>query len=143
MTTWTSIYSLCITGLIPPLPPSPTASDYSDNWGIIVAANCTDPPGPLGSSFRTINISCSGSPSSGLRAVVHRAGDPDGSNYCADMTANAPISFTAFNTACWGGAGTALTLADVSNLDWIGVQIPPGSSTIKTNLCLGGIMLIP
>jgi len=143
MTTWSSNNELCITGTIPALPATPTASGYSDNWGIMVAAQCQDPPGPLGGSFRTINIQLSGSPTIGLRAVVHRWGDAETANYCASVTSNTPIAFTAFNTACLDGSGTSLTLGDVPNLDWIGIQIPSGPSAIKVNLCWGAIFLIP
>ena len=143
MTTWSSNNGLCITGTIPALPPGATASDYNDNWGIMGAAECQDPPAPLGGSFRSINIQLDGSPTSGLRAVVHRWGDPEAANYCTAMTSNASIAFTAFNTACWNGSGTPLTLGDVPNLDWIGVQVPSGSSAVKVNLCLDAIFLIP
>jgi hypothetical protein len=143
LATWSSNNQLCITGTIPALSPSPTASDYSDNWGIMVAAQCQDPPGPLGSTFKSISIQLSGSPTSGLLAVVHRWGDPDTANYCTPMTANTPIAFTAFNTACSDGSGIPLTLGDVANLDWIGLQVPSGPSAIKVNLCWGAIFLLP
>ena len=138
-TTWSSNIGLCISGAIPAV----VASDYVDNWGIMVAAECREPPGPLGGSFRSINIQFDGSPTSGLRAVVHRASDPEATNYCASMMSNTPIAFTAFNTKCWDGSGTPLTLGDVPNLDWIGIQVPSGSSAIKVNLCFGAIFLIP
>jgi hypothetical protein len=83
-------------------------------------------------------------PTTGLRAVVHRMGDPATSNYCAAMSSDTTIiAFTAFNTACWDGSGKSLTLADVSNLDWIGIQVPSTSSVIKPNLCFDGVMLVP
>jgi hypothetical protein len=142
MTTWSSNTELCITGMIPALPASPTASDYRDNWGMMVAAQCQDPPGPLGNSFRTIWIQLDGSPTNGVRAVVHRWGDPEAANYCTTMTSNTPIAFTTFNTVCSDGSGTALTLGDVPNLDWIGIEVPSGPTAIKVNLCLGAIFLI-
>jgi len=142
MTTWSSNNELCVTGMIPALPPSPTTTDYNDNWGIMVAANCVDPPGPIGISFRSLWIQTNGSPTSGLRAVVHRWGDPDKTNYCTPLTSNGPMAVTAFNTSCWDGTGTPLTLADVPNLDWIGVQVVSGPSAIKVNLCLNAIFLI-
>jgi hypothetical protein len=128
--------------MIPALPASPTATDYSDNWGIMVAAQCRDPPAPLGNAFRSITLQLDGSPTSGLRAVVHRFGDSDTTNYCANMTSNTAIDFTRFNTSCWDGSGKALALADVPNLDWIGVQVPSSMSAIKVNLCLGAIFLV-
>ena len=36
-----------------------------------------------------------------------------------------------------------LTLGDVANLDWIGLQVPSGPSAIKVNLCWGAIFLLP
>ena len=132
-----------LTGTVPALPSSPTATDYSDNWEIMVAAQCHDPSAPLGGSFRSINFQLTGLPTSGLRAVLHRAGDAVATNYCTPMTSNSPIAFTAFNTACWDGSGTPLTLADVPNLDWIGIQVPSGSSAVRPNLCLDAIFLIP
>jgi hypothetical protein len=143
LTTWSSTSNLCIQGLIPELPTNPTVADENDNWGILIAVDCHDPPAPLGRSFQSISIFLSGTPTTGLRAVAHRTGDPDATRYCANVTPATAVAFTAFNTACRDGSGVSLTLADVANLDWIGVQIPPGSSAIKTNLCLDGFFLLP
>jgi hypothetical protein len=85
-----------------------------------------------------------GVPTTGLRAVVHRMGDPPATNYCTAMSSDTTIiAFAAFNTACWDGSGKSLTLADVPNLDWIGIQVPSTSSVIKPNLCFDGVMLVP
>lgn len=143
-TTWSSATGLCIQGFVPALPSNPTLSDYDMNWGIIVAVECHEPPAPLGASFQSIKLFVSGSPATGLRAVVHRAGDPAGTNYCAIITSDAAIPFTSFNTTCWNGEGTALTLADVPNLDWIGIQVPSmTSAAIRTDLCLTSLFLLP
>jgi hypothetical protein len=140
---WPYGSNLCITGFVPALQANPSAVDYSDNWGILIAAETTDPPGGgLGVSYRTATFFLAGSPSTGLRATVHRKGDPQGTNYCAFITPGAAVPFTMFNTACWDGTGAWLSLYDVPNIDWIGIQV---SSVIATpikvaNLCLNAIV---
>ena len=140
---WATGSNLCITGFVPALPTNPSAADYSDNWGILFAVETTEPPGGgLGVSYRTATFILAGSPSTGLRATVHRKGDPEGTNYCAFITAGISVPFTLFNTACWDGTGAWLSLSDVPNLDWIGIQV---SSVVATpikvaNLCLNAII---
>ena len=67
-TTWDSTTSLCITGTVPALPAAPTATDYSNNWGVAVGVNSTDstPSSGLGQSFTSVTITVTGLPSSGL-----------------------------------------------------------------------------
>ena len=85
-TTWASPTNLCIQGMIPALPVAPSASDYDTNWGIMVSVESHDPPAPLGASFAALLPMVSGSPTVGLRAIVHRWGDAESVNYCAFFT---------------------------------------------------------
>jgi hypothetical protein len=140
-TTWGTKDSLCISASIPALPATPAASDYSSNWGVQIGIDSTEAKGTLGQSFSSITIAVSGSPSSGLRAKVHRKGDAEGTDYCANITSGA-ISFTSFTAACWDKTtpGAAISAADVPNIDQIGIQVPSGSTAIDVkSLCITGI----
>ena len=132
--------ALSISGSIPALPASPTSSDYADNWGIMLGVKATDPAGGgLGQSFTSIAFTLSGSPTSGLRAMVHKKGDPDSTTYCAPVTSGLPVSFTNFVTDCFNTApvGARITAADVANIDQIAVEVVSGSTAITvTNLCI-------
>jgi hypothetical protein len=132
---------LCVTGTIPALPGAPSSADYNNNWGIMTSANASlVAGGTLGKSYQTVTFNVTGAPSSGLRAVVHRKWDQDSFNYCATMISGSKIAFSAFNSSCWDGAGTPLTLADVADLDWLGIQVPSTSRAITlNNLCLVSI----
>ena len=59
------------------------------------------------------------------------------------MTSGRAITLTDFNTKCYDSPadGTALTAADVPNIDKIGVQISSdiGSAYTVTNFCLTGV----
>ena len=140
-TTWSTTDSLCMSGSIPALPASPTSADYSNNWGIMLGINATDPEGGgLGQSFSSVTITVTGSPTSGLRAKVHKKGGPS-DGYCAPYTSGA-IPFTSFTTECWNttSPGTAITAADVPNIDQIGIQVPSSQTAITvSNLCITGI----
>ena len=143
-TTWSSTTALCITGSVPALPAAPTSTDYSNNWGVSVGVNATDttPSGGLGQSFSSVTITVSGSPSSGLRAMVHRKGDADATSYCATLTSGTAMPLTSFSTTCYTPAspGTAITATDVPNIDLIGVQVSSGTAAITvSNLCITGI----
>ncbi len=129
---------LCVTGTIPALPVSPSTTDYNDNWGIMVSANASSVGGgTLGQSYATVTVNVTGTPSTGLRALVHRKWDQDAVNYCANMVSGARIAFASFNSQCWDGRGTPLTAADVPNIDWVGVQVPSTLAPINvSNLCL-------
>jgi hypothetical protein len=138
---WSTADRLCVSGTIPALPAAPTAIDYSDNPGITVGVNATNPAGGgLGQTFATVRIALSGAPTTGLRAVVHRTGDADAIIYCAALTPGIAIALTSFKTTCWSASGTALTYADVAHIDRIGVLIPSGATAMAiANLCLAGI----
>ncbi len=129
-----------MSGSIPAL--DATTPDYSGNWGVLVGLNSTDPAGGgLGQSFTSISIAISGSPSSGLRAKVHRKGDSSSVDYCAPYTTGA-IPLTSFTTTCYDTAkpGTAITAADVPNIDQVGIQVSSGTTAITvSNLCITGI----
>jgi hypothetical protein len=147
-TQWNSTSALCVSGLIPAL--APTNPDYTNNWGINLGVDATinrlgtlgNFGQTLGQSFTSIAITVTGSPLSGLRAQIHRSGDPSGTNYCAAMTSGTAIPLAAFNTKCYDFPpdGVALTLEDVPNIDQVNVQIPSGAAAITvTNLCITGI----
>jgi hypothetical protein len=146
--TWNAANKLCMTGSIPAV--SALNPDYTNNWGALIGVNATlNTDGTLGNfgqtlgqSFTSVTITVSGTPLVGLRAQVHRHGDPVGTNYCAAMTSGAAIPFTSFNTKCFDVPpdGVALTAADVPNLDQIDVQVSSGLAAITvTNLCITGI----
>ena len=136
-TTWNTTSSLCITGTIPALNAIP---DYTDNWGIQIGVDATDPADTgLGQTLTSVAITVTGIPTSGLRAMVHRMNDPVGSNYCSPMTSGTAIPFTNFNTKCYDTPpdGTPLTAADVTNIDQVSVQVSSSSTAITvTNLCI-------
>jgi hypothetical protein len=135
---WSSATALCVTGSVP-VADAPTYA----SWGLNLGANSTDPAGNgLGQSFTTIAITVTGTPAIGLRAVVHRKDDSLSIWYCAPLISGTAIPFTSFNTACWNSPpnGTALTAADVPNIDQIFVQVYAGPAAITvTNLCFTGI----
>lgn len=142
-TNWSSNNGLCMSGSIPALPASPVQQDYDDNWGIQIGVNSSEPPGTtIGlASAASVTFSVTGTPTSGLRAMLHRKGDADDVTYCANMTSGVKISITAFNTKCWDSSGTSLTVADLANLDKAGVQVSSSSSAITvTNLCLNSVV---
>jgi hypothetical protein len=146
-TNWSTNNDLCISGSIPALPASPVQKDYDDNWGVQIGLNSDEPPAASGgatiglSSASAVNFTVSGTPATGLRAMLHRKGDSDDTTYCANMTSGVKISITAFNTKCWDGSGTGLTTSDLPNLDKAGVQVSSTASPITvTNLCLKSIV---
>jgi hypothetical protein len=142
---WSSPSALCISGWIPALPTSPTSTDYADNWGILVGVNATDPGGGgLGQSFTSVTLTLTGSPTSGLRATVHRKDDSDGITYCAPLTSGMPIPFTNFVTDCFNTVpvGARIAATDVANIDKIVVEVRSGSTAIPvTDLCITRIEL--
>ena len=141
-TVWNSATALCVNGYVPALPAIPLGSDYDKNWGIEVAINASVlPGGGLGTSFRTITVLLSGSPATGLRLLVHRANDSPAVSYCANVVPGVAVQLTSLNTACWDYSGNTLAMADVPNIDWIGVMVPSSSVAIAVNnLCLTGIL---
>jgi hypothetical protein len=143
-TIWSSPSAYCVAGFIPAVPPDPTTSDWNNNWGIQIGINATPVAGGvLGQSFSAMAVSITGSPLTGLRALVHRKGDPETTSFCATIFADASYAFSQFSTTCWDAAspGTALAAADVSNIDKIGVQVSStvGSSITVPGLCFEGI----
>jgi hypothetical protein len=140
-TNWDSSNALCVSGTAPALPPSPTSQDYSDNWGIQLGANASDPLGAIGKTYSTITLNFTGTPQTGLRATVHRTGDPIGTTYCSLVTSGTPMALTSFNTSCWNGSGTNLTAADLPKIDKVGLEVPSTQSEITlSKLCLTGIV---
>ena len=135
-TNWNAEDKLCMTGSIPALGDEP---DYEANWGVSVGLNATDPDtGGLGQSFSSVTITTSGSPSSGLRAIVHLKGDGESVQYCSPLTSGTAIPFTDFSLTCWDTAkpGTAITAAQVKDIDKIAVQVNSGSTAIDVDLCI-------
>jgi hypothetical protein len=140
-TTWSTTNSLCISGAIPAL--DATTPDYNSNWGIQLGIDVTKPFGSgLGQSFSTIAITVSGSPTSGLRAMLHRKGDKDETNYCLAMISGTVMPMTSFNTKCYDlpPDGDALFASDIPNIDKVGVQVSSSATAITVdNLCVTGI----
>jgi hypothetical protein len=137
-TNWNQANALCMSGKVPALPPTPVASDYASNWGVQIGVNAKDPnAGMGGSAWKNITISLTGSPSTGLRAVLHKNGDPDATSYCATLTPGTALLITAFNSKCWDGTGDFLTESDGPNIDKVGVQVSSTATEIAvSNLCL-------
>lgn len=161
-TIWSSDTSLCMSGSIPALPAgTPTADDYNNNWGLQIGVNTSEPPAAsggttLGQSFSTITLTVTGTPSTGLRAELHRKGDGDGGTFCANMVSGSAIDLTSFRTQCWSPACPSsqatdaaindtntcymLRASDVANIDKVGVQVSSGAAAISvSNLCLTGV----
>lgn len=142
-TNWGSTSALCVSATIPALSSAPTATEYTENWGIRfgVNASASDPLSPIGEAFSSITFNLTGSPQTGLRAFVHRAGDTPGVSYCALVTSGKPIVLTSFNTSCWNGTGTSLTAADAPKIDKIGLEVTSTLSEINVNnLCITSIV---
>ncbi|MBN2573071.1 MAG: hypothetical protein JXP73_00770 [Deltaproteobacteria bacterium] len=137
-TNWNATDKLCMTGSIPAL--DATNPDYTGNWGVSVGLNATDPEGGgLGQAFSSVTITLSGTPTSGLRAIVHIKGESADTQYCSPLTSGTAISFTDFSATCWDTAapGTKVTAAQVASIDKIAVQVNSGSSAITvSNLCI-------
>jgi hypothetical protein len=141
-TVWSKTDALCMSGTIPALPSSPKQEDYDANWGVQIGVNAAEPPDQAGDvmkDYKTMTVTLSGEPKSGLRAMVHRKGDPDGTTYCLDsIKSGSALTLTKFNTKCWGDASTVLLSADdLPKIDKVGVQVSSGSAEIAVNdLCL-------
>lgn len=137
---WPSSSALCISGGVPSIS---ATGDYTANWGVMVAANVSEPSGAgLGQSFQSITFYLRGLPTTSIRGALHRKGDAEATNYCATIRSGVAVSLTSFNTYCWNGSGTPLTAADVPDLDWIGIQVYSGPDPITvSNLCLVSLVL--
>jgi hypothetical protein len=138
ITNWSSTTALCVSGNVP-IADVPTYA----SWGLDIGVSATYPAtGGLGQSFTSITISVTGSPLTGLRAQVHRLGDPVGTSYCAPITSGTAIRFTTFSVDCYNTVpkGPFIAAADVTNIDIVDVQVPSGAAAIAvTNLCITGI----
>jgi hypothetical protein len=139
-TNWSAEDSLCITGEIPIV----VDDDYDSNWGMSVGLNATDPAtAGLGQAFKSITISVTGTPLTGLRAKVHRLSDTDAVDYCATLKPGVAMPLTSFTRTCYDAAkpGTALTAADVLKIDKVQVQVPSSATAAITvsELCITGI----
>jgi hypothetical protein len=142
VTKWKSSDGVCVSGAIPALPGSPVQADYDNNWGIQVGFDASAPAGQtigtIASSFKSITLTVSGAPQTGLRAEIHRLHDPNEVTYCANMTSGKSIALSAFSTQCYGGSSDVkLKEDDLPNIDKVGVQVSSGSTAISVdNLCL-------
>ena len=121
-----------------------TPPDYTGNWGVSVGVNATDSTtsGGLGQSFTSITIAVTGSPTSGLRAMVHKKGDGMRPPTATPLTPGTAIPLTSFSTTSDTSAspGTAIAAADVPNIEKISVQVSSGTAAITvSNLCITGI----
>lgn len=136
-TNWNKPDALCMTGSIPALPEKPTDDDYASNWGVQIGVNAKDPNAGIGSSWKTVTFTVTGSPTTGLRAIAHKNGDPDSTSYCIAMTPGTAIPITDFNSKCWDSSGTALTEADAASIDKLSVQVSStAAATDVTDLCV-------
>lgn len=137
---WSSATALCVSGSIP----ANTAKDYTNNWGLLVGVNATNPStGGLNQAHTAVTIDVTGAPLTGLRAKVHRKGDAAGTDYCAVLTSGTAMPLTSFTTTCYDPAkpGTAITTADIPNIDQISVQVSSdeAAAITVTDLCITGI----
>jgi hypothetical protein len=134
-TNWNKADALCMSGSIPAL--DATDPDYTGNWGVQIGVNAKDPNAGMGTSWKTLTISVSGTPTSGLRAVVHKNGEDDTKGYCLAMTPGEPMAITDFKSECWLDAGDALTEADSASIDKVGVQVTSTATAITvSDLCM-------
>jgi hypothetical protein len=136
---WSTSSSLCVKGRIAALPPSPTIS--MDNWGLTIGVNATEPNTSVGSAFApftSIAFTFSGEPKTGLRPFIHRKGDPAATSYCYEGRLDSTLDLKKFNTKCWGDTTSVnLTLADLPNIDQIGILIPSQTTAVTVNdFCL-------
>jgi len=133
---------LCISGSIPIV----TGADYTNNWGLQIGCNVSDPAGStLGNSYSKITFNYNESGSSpknpAMRGEIHVKGDAVDKTYCATVPAGVATSLIAFNTKCWDSTGDGLTADMVPNIDKIGLQISADdkSKYDVSALCWSGI----
>jgi hypothetical protein len=137
---WPTSDRLCVRGRIPSLPLQPI-SDAPDNWGANLGVNAAAPNdsvGALSASYKNVAFTFSGTPNNGLRAIIHRKGDPAWVTYCMDgLVSNKALVLTKFSTKCWGDTSSVdLAPKDVTKIDQIGVEIPSRASDVDLDFCL-------
>jgi hypothetical protein len=152
-TVWnTPNQGLCITGSVPKVGTTAgvTGPDYTGYWGLEVGANADastgtiDISGYTSVSFNYTDAALTPAHPGIVRGEIHVKGHvPADESYCALLTGPGKGSLlTSFNTQCWvGGAGIALTAADMKNVDQMGVQISSDVTTdyTATNFCWSGV----
>ena len=114
-TNWSSTTALCVTGSVP------IADTAYASWGLSVGVNSSATAGGgLGQAFTSMAVTVTGTPSTGLRVQVHRAGDADSISYCVDSyTSGTATPLTSFITDCYNGTsakGTKITSASTTTL---------------------------
>ncbi|MGB8296823.1 MAG: hypothetical protein WCG85_15450 [Polyangia bacterium] len=155
-TVWDSSSALCITGTIPIV----QNSDYTDDWGLQIAMNTSNPPADssgnghtLGTTYSTVAFDITPAAvtpaNTAIRAIIHLVSQACNANpYCATIPASgAVLTLTDFNTECWNGPACTTTTClqlkatDVPNIDKIGVQISSDivNAYTVTNFCLNSI----
>jgi hypothetical protein len=143
-TTWAKDNALCISGSVPALPASPTPADYTANWGVQLGVNATsdEPSGAVGQTFSTVTLTFDGTPTSGLRALLHILGDKDDLVYGFEgAKSGVAMDVTKFNTTPWEAAkGVYLTADATSKIDKVLLQVSSTSKDISvSNLCISKI----
>jgi hypothetical protein len=143
-TNWSSDTALCMTGSVPALSDSPTSTEYAANWGVQVGVDATTKGGQIGKSFASIAFEFSGTPATGVRAIVHQAGTTGGTSYCYDgIESGTAVALSKFNTKCWpGSAGTAFNPSNAAKIDKVMLQISSTDTDITVeDFCLESITL--
>jgi hypothetical protein len=138
-TNWSSTTALCMTGSIPALGTPP---DYTGNYGVVVGVNAADPAtGGLGQTFTSVTITATGGPGSGVRAQIHKKGDPDSSSYCFPFTSGTAMALAKFAIDCYNTTPLQVfPAADIPNIDKISLEVFSSTAAITvTNLCMTGI----
>ena len=137
---WNSTSELCISGSIPAQAANPSPVDYATNWGMQFGIPSSGDQSPvLGKIYATIEVAVTGTPTNGLRVLLHRSGDPASFTFCA-MYKSGPIPFANFNANCWDNSGQKFTTADSAKIDGFSLMVPSGPQAIKvTDLCMTGI----
>jgi hypothetical protein len=152
-TVWnTPNQGLCITGSVPVVGTTAgvTGPDYTGYWGLEVGANTdtsggtVDISGYTSVAFSYNDSAISPAPTGLIRGEIHVKGHvPTDESYCAVLKGSGQGTLlTSFNTQCWtGGAGIALTPADMKNIDQMGVQISSDTTNSYTvsNFCWSGV----
>lgn len=115
---------LCISGSIPVV----TGGAYTDNWGLQIGCNVSDPAGgKIGTSYSkitfTFNDTAVTPKNNAIRGEIHVSGDAADKTYCATVNSGKETSLVAFNTKCWDSSGDSLTTDMIPNIDKIGIQI--------------------